>query len=760
MRRKSLTMLLILILIIISLVGCSSKSEQADNQGNNPNNNQKQEQTDLKAESATNDTNQLGRFMETKVSLPKLIDGESVVKIIGDKNNKIEVYTHVKNKYFCYVLQEDMSWKSSEPGWLNDGKLSGNSVELDSICNGEDGNYYASYVDYETGNYYHIIKSEDEGKSEKEINIPALKEGQNKDGYTQYPMIRKIDVLNNGNLVLLDLRNQNTVQIFSPEGEKLDKVPIATQDDTAYFKAYGNDIIAASQDNKSIIFYNTISKEMEKTIQYDANQGARAFTEKADGTILMGDADGIHRLTKDGTLWETTVDGDLNSMSMPTLYFDELFVKDGEEEEYFASYADTEGGFQLLHYVFDKTVSAVPANEITVYSLQENKTIRQAISIFQSNHADIKVNYVVAMGDEGGTVSDYIRALNTELLAGNGADVLVLDGLPVDSYLEKGVLSDISDTVKPMETSKELISNITGYYDSDGKIYDMPIRFSVPVLVGKKDALSSVKNIDDIVSYMEVNKECPYSSSITYKQLLQDYLALYGKNLYTNGKLDREKLSLFLENLKKIADNIKATEYAEDSGKKDIGDGFVNSDWLFSRNILGLVNNKYSTELTQVNSISMIMIPYAMIKDNDLGLSSVNQMFIPKGLIGLNSSSKETDIAKQFISFLFTEEVQNTNVFDGFPVNSKSMDKWIAQEEDGLFGSSDHDGNTVEATWPTIEDRKNFLMIIHNLKTPIEMNQVINGIIIDETLPYFTGEIGEEQAVSAAVSKINTYIAE
>lgn len=38
------------------------------------------------------------------------------------------------------------------------------------------------------------------------------------------------------------------------------------------------------------------------------------------------------------------------------------------------------------------------------------------------------------------TVSDTIRALNTELLGGNGADLLVLDGLPAESYIKRGFL--------------------------------------------------------------------------------------------------------------------------------------------------------------------------------------------------------------------------------------------------------------------------------------------------------------------------------
>ena len=54
--------------------------------------------------------------------------------------------------------------------------------------------------------------------------------------------------------------------------------------------------------------------------------------------------------------------------------------------------------------------------------------------------------YKVAMGqDAAGTEQDYIKALNTELLAGTGPDVLVLDGLPIASYIQKGVLAELGE---------------------------------------------------------------------------------------------------------------------------------------------------------------------------------------------------------------------------------------------------------------------------------------------------------------------------
>ena len=55
------------------------------------------------------------------------------------------------------------------------------------------------------------------------------------------------------------------------------------------------------------------------------------------------------------------------------------------------------------------------------------------------------------------TESDALKTLNTEIAAGNGPDVILLDGLPVESYIEKGLLEDISDVISRIYKSRFII---------------------------------------------------------------------------------------------------------------------------------------------------------------------------------------------------------------------------------------------------------------------------------------------------------------
>ena len=476
----------------------------------------------------------------------------------------------------------------------------------------------------------------------------------------------------------------SSLLVFSPDGKKTDKVKIGQNQygqDQNYI-TNGNDIITINEDGTNVMFYDTQQKQIKRSVDFSNKSNDICYAMKNDGTLLLGDSAGIHRLQKDGTLWETVVDGSLNSMSMPSFTFANLFVKEGEQEEYYGVYGNGDRGYVIMHYVFDKNVASVPSKEITVYSLKENSTVRQAIALFQSENTDIKVNYVVAMGEEAGKVTDYIRALNTELLAGNGADVLILDGLPVDSYIEKGVLADINNLISPLEESGELLKNITGGYQKDGKVYQVPLRFSIPIIQGKSDAIKASDSLSHIADYIKQNKDKTYSGTTTYKQLLENYLALYSSELIQNGQLSDENFTTFLKNIKAVSENIKATETNEENRDFDsVYAKMFGGERLFLENTFSILKGNETT-MSQIRNVYDTILFFAIMKDKEISYQAINQMFIPNGLVGLNSKSKESEIAQRFISFLFKSDVQDSNVYDGFPVNSASLDKWFAKEDD------------------------------------------------------------------------------
>lgn len=124
-------------------------------------------------------------------------------------------------------------------------------------------------------------------------------------------------------------------------------------------------------------------------------------------------------------------------------------------------------GGQLKKYVYDPTISAVPENFLRVWGLYENDDIGRVVSAFGQAHPDFYITYEHPLGEDTGmTREDAMKVLSTELATGNGPDVLLLDDLPYDTYVEKGVLADLTATLDG--TGERYMDTVRASYERNG----------------------------------------------------------------------------------------------------------------------------------------------------------------------------------------------------------------------------------------------------------------------------------------------------
>ena len=86
-------------------------------------------------------------------------------------------------------------------------------------------------------------------------------------------------------------------------------------------------------------------------------------------------------------------------------------------------------------------------NTLTIFSLEESALIRQTIAAWNTLHPEVRVEYTVGLTSTEGTAAtreDVVRQLNTRLLAGDGPDLLILDGLSADFMIRQGLLTDLT----------------------------------------------------------------------------------------------------------------------------------------------------------------------------------------------------------------------------------------------------------------------------------------------------------------------------
>ena len=122
-------------------------------------------------------------------------------------------------------------------------------------------------------------------------------------------------------------------------------------------------------------------------------------------------------------------------------------IKNNEYMGLYNTYSDAGTiAASLVKYRYDKTKKDAP-KEITIYGLYNTAMVENSIARYKKNHPELNIKFKIGMDSEKATVSDAIKTLNTEIVAGKGPDILILDGLPVDEYIEEDLLEDISDII-------------------------------------------------------------------------------------------------------------------------------------------------------------------------------------------------------------------------------------------------------------------------------------------------------------------------
>lgn len=173
------------------------------------------------------------------------------------------------------------------------------------------------------------------------------------------------------------------------------------------------------------------------------------------------------------------------------------------------------------------------------------------ISQFQKANPDVTVKLEIGMtGQDGITEADAIRTLNTEILAGNGPDMIRLDGFSIDTYTEKGLLADVSHV---LDQSGPLLEQITHCYETNGSVYAVPTTFAIPAIYGPSHIVSQIRDIDTLVSAMTQAQ----AENTTADTVLNGVLAvLMADRFYdscsaswmnADGTLDAGKLTAFYD---------------------------------------------------------------------------------------------------------------------------------------------------------------------------------------------------------------------
>ena len=181
--------------------------------------------------------------------------------------------------------------------------------------------------------------------------------------------------------------------------------------------------------------------------------------------------------------------------------YDYLLSPSGEGEFYISCISRT-GQNILRKYTYIKEGIQVQKDALTIYSLEENSNIQMLADAFEAKNPDISIKVEYGYTEEDGkTREDAMELLNTEMMAGKGPDILVLDGLSTDAYIQKGMLKDLEEILDLEVMERELFSNLLTPYKMEGGQFAIPCGFSLYGITGEKEAVRAFHDTEQLLAY-------------------------------------------------------------------------------------------------------------------------------------------------------------------------------------------------------------------------------------------------------------------
>lgn len=715
-----------------------------------------------------------GRYIESEINMPADCSSPNVVTFddgstaFVDTNNGV-LYTKTS------IDQTD--WQGRDIPKLIE--LIGQSMDIEVAVPSKDGKLFISYnnwdevedVDSAVGYpaHYLLIDSDDSVRELTLTNIEKLEHAVFSDDDTLYlgdydgrVMRHSISSGTSEKILNTDNGHIETLNIFN---NKLFVMDLE--------KAYSYDLTSGTLDEDDSVLDDFISK-----MGYDDVQQYCGDSRDSDSIYVIS-RDGIYHHKMGGSVMEKLVDGMMTSLSDQSLSPSSVSEKDGVIYLFF-----NDGS--AFSYKYDETASAEMENQIEIYALEDSKTVRQAISAFRKSNPDVFVKFEIGMDlDSGIQKSDAITALNTKLLSGEGPDLFILDGLPMEKYEEKGILEDLSDTVDELTGSGNYFEGILKAYENDGKIYALPTRTEIPVLIGDKDMtglVSDTKSLADVSQQILSDKEVYATTLGTYSPEEALKLAYFGSSnswQTAEGSIDETKIKEILETAKVIyeddTENLTESQKnnRENTNKAIAASGEIDADTYWgsggrqAEDVVGKYQYAGIGCLGNMSDISDFFavpqsydsISYAKYDGDD------ENLFVPQNVVGICSASDKKELAGAFVKELLSQDVQKIDTEDGCPVNKDAYDQFIINPNpDSMVGSTfpGADGSDCEliTSWPAEAELAELKDWLDTASTPQNIDSDVKMIFIDNGTAAVSGEKDVDSCVKEIVQKLTLYLAE
>lgn len=476
------------------------------------------------------------------------------------------------------------------------------------------------------------------------------------------------------------------------------------------------------------------------------------------------------------------------------------FVQDGEMFYLLGFFKDSSTIYFLCCSETDEAlelVENVPAREITIYTLYSQEYLDETVRQFEDEYPDIKIN--IEVGREEGsntTFTEAVNALNTQLLAGDGPDIILMDDLNYAAYRDSGMLAELSGLYDEiLEENPECNTTfLSCYRGENGEIYAIPSQFGVTMISGPSDSMDSLNSLEGLAEYIQ-NSPCPnpeYGNDLNIYDvtgLFQTLYPAYSYRIFGNGEsYDREELEKFVSGFKEVWDALmehttdEQIRSWEDSAEQvrgvyynvaDRSYGLVDVNYYYglyvenrqaeSGRSIGLYNFNYYSDIFYL----IYMTREYQHETYDVFAYDDVKTFTPLMVYSINAKSENMEAAEQFIKYMLSTEVQSKIAMGyyigngehpyGMPVNMRGLlDTYQDLEEAFLDWQEQNPGMNIFLDG----EQEYYMSVLDSLSVPTYRNAILEEKIRVNLERYLDGEITLEQYMEEMDNEITLYMEE
>lgn len=630
--------IVVLTIILLMIVGCVYVGVQIKN----------------RPEPVIEETVYHGSFKETAISLPVLNEnnGEEFLQMVRGLNGEVELYTVLYDEtketvrgYNKYVLNNDLKWEPSEADWLALEFFADTTQVIRLIAYADTGSMYFVLHDLaaelpQCDNVYRVGTD----LSVERVNVRGL---YKTDAEERPIQIRKM--LISGNTICITDSLMNSYAYSLANGELYAQ---GANGALQSLTADSDNLYLLSDNYTSVIPYSLKDGSQQKELEFKNNSVLPSELESeydiadymltySDNTLSLSCQAGIFTYDVLNNTWDKVMDGMDCIFGKPSVVQHDFIISNNR---YFAYSTGAQGNYHCTMYSerTQEEDKQLHRTDFVISSYRRSAIITEAAVAFQQKNPSLHVIYQVALEENPKmTVEGYRTQILADLQSKKAADVLVCDDLDYKMLMSNGYFENISDLMKPMYTSAKLYGNITNAMAMT-KVFVTPAKFDALLFRGSSDTLKALSSLTEL-GEASAKKGAALINQLDRDDLAELLSCFYQDEFVIDEKIDRDALIAGLENFRTSVSTAEETDsFIEKIGSKDELIAFLHS-----------------------------------LKDTSDSYTAAKGRFIPRSIVGINSNSSALKTAKDFISMLYSDAVQSTDVGLGIAMRNTVTGQWI-----------------------------------------------------------------------------------